>query len=131
LTLTARPTTGDVVASKTAGSLPATLIVAATLLVASLAPVPAFAQTLGQNEPYGAEPNGSFPVGAAVSVAGAMYFSNGQQIQVERATSCGITNEQARYLAVRYYDPNSDVAFSDIPAEIVQCVRWWPQVIEP
>jgi hypothetical protein len=111
--------------------LPSTLIVAATLLVGTFAPVPALAQTVDQNLPYGAEPNGSFPAGAQVSSAGNMYFSNGELIAVERATSCTISNEQARYLAVRYYDPNSGVAYQDFPSMVVQCVRWWPIEVAP
>jgi hypothetical protein len=106
------------------------LIVGTALLAATFAPGPALAQSL-PDLPYGVEPNGSFPAGAEFTNAGNMYFSNGQLIQVEKATSCSITNAQARFMAVRYYDPNSGVASSEFPAAVVQCVRWWPEETSP
>jgi hypothetical protein len=106
------------------------LFVVATLLVTTFAPVAAHAQSVSQDLPlpYGAEPNGSFPDGTQAIVAGAMFFSNGELIQVERATSCSITDGQALFMAVRYYDPNSGVAYADLPDTVVHCVRWWPEV---
>jgi hypothetical protein len=51
-----------------------------------------------------------------------MLFSDGRAIEVEY--TCGLDPAAARYLAVRWYDPNAGVAWGDFHNAVVHCVRW-------